>query len=284
MVQNHHVNPTIIEKIQTNPHFRNSIYHDIDVAKTLDFFTKRFVHPLSFYIDIKHSTIIDCGAGYGWFSIAYLLAGGQKAIAADSDKHRLHVAQEFSQLFGVDDRIKFINASIESLSLPSDYADIFVSIETLEHVGKENIKPALNNIMKIASQGVLITTPNSFFPIIMHDTRLPLAHWLPNGVRQVYADLFGRGEMNANNSFVSPIDLNVLSHKFRPASRCLTFSSFKEYKSHFPLYLPYGKDESKRTRIKPTLTKSFYYRLICGMFGKYSYWLMPSLSHIFIRK
>jgi ubiquinone/menaquinone biosynthesis C-methylase UbiE len=277
------VDQATISQIQSSSHFKNSIYRSLDIEGTLEYFHRRYVNPLQKWFDISNSVVVDCGAGYGWFSIAYLLAGGLRVIAADPDTDRLRSAEEIARLFAVDNRMEFLNTTLETLPMSTDEADIFVSIETLEHVGKENILPALQHMKQIASQGILITTPNKLFPAIAHDTRLPFAHWLSPSARQSYANLFGRGSANANNAFVSPRDLNSLADKFKPVSSCLTFSDFEEYKSHFPYYLPYGKNEAKRIQNSPSPMKAAYFKYASKLFGTNSYWVMPSLATIFVR-
>jgi ubiquinone/menaquinone biosynthesis C-methylase UbiE len=283
IMKNIPIEAAIIERVRSVPYFEKSIYHDLDLIGTLDFFNRRYVNPLNSWVDISEATVLDCGAGFGWFSIAYLMSGGAKAILVDMDKDRLQAAKEISRIFAVDDRAQFLNASFNSLKVEQEKVDIFVSIETLEHVGQKYIRPSLDKIKRIAAQGILITTPNKLFPVIAHDTRLPCAHWLSPGIRQLYAELLGRGSMNANNAFVSPFDLNILMDKFAPVSKCLTFSGFNEYRSHFPFYLPYGKHRH-RHRARPSALESVYYRVVSSVLGAYSYWLMPSLAHIFLRR
>jgi len=270
------------EKIKAVTHLQNSIYHDLDIAATLDFFARRYVKPLMEIVDIRQATVVDSGSGYGWFSFAYLLLGGKAAIAADMDSDRLAAAAEVAGILSLTEQLTLINAPIQDTPLRRNGAEIFVSIETLEHVGQENIRPALEKIKEIASQAVLITTPNKLFPAVAHDTRLPFAHWLPVGFRQKYASAFGREHMNANNAFVSPFDLQVLAAKFRPATNCLVFQDFDSYQNHYPFYLPYDIEE--RWQQEAVGPKANYYRFVSAVLGRNSYWVMPSLGHIFVRK
>jgi 2-polyprenyl-3-methyl-5-hydroxy-6-metoxy-1,4-benzoquinol methylase len=271
-------------RIRSIPHLQNSIYHNLDIAGTLDFFTRRYVQPLACLFDTSNLVVADCGAGYGWFSIAYLLAGGKAAIAIDPDTTRLSAAKDIAAILSVDDRLKFVSSPIQNIPLTSNSVDVLVSIETLEHVGRENTRAALQRIKDIASQGVLITTPNRLFPAVAHDTRLPFAHWLPSSMREKYARMLNRENMNEDSKFLSPFDLGVLLDKFRPSSSCLAFQSFEEYRNHFPVYLPYGSEERKRLRTRPSAAKAAYYRIACTMLGNHSYWVMPSLARIFVRK
>jgi hypothetical protein len=278
------VSETDIERIRSIPHLRNSIYHDLDVAGALDFFDRRYVQPIALLFDIASAVAVDCGAGYGWFSFAYLLNGGKRAIAVDVDADRLAAAREIARILSVDDRMEFVNGTLEAAPLVSNGVDIFVSIETLEHIGKKNIEVALRRISDVASQGVLITTPNRLFPIVAHDTRLPFAHWLPLRWRRGYAKLFGRQALNENNDFVSPLDLRHILNKFRPSSSCLVFRDFGQFMSQFPIYVPYGSDQRRRLRTHPSLIQATYYRSASALLGVHSYWAMPSLAHIYVRR
>ena len=278
------VNDTHVNRIRSIPHFRASIYRDLKIGNTLDFFTRRYVKPLAEHFNISESVVVDCACGYGWFSFAYLLAGGKKAIAVDLDAERLSAAKAISKILSVDNRMVFMNSEVQKISLAPNEADIFVSIETLEHVGRNNIITALRRIKDIAAKGIIITTPNKLFPVVAHDTCLPFIHWLPTKRRRGYARFFGREELDEGNEFLTPFDLNILRDKFKPASACLTFRNFKEYRNHFPFYQPYGADESERLQIRPPATKAIYYKVASKVFGANSYWVMPSLSRVFIRR
>ena len=276
--------PELISRIRALNHFKSSPYHDLDIPGTLDFFYGRYILPLKKVCDINTSLVVDCGAGYGWFSIAYILAGGKAAIAVDVDSDRLSAANKIAELISVEKQIEFICSPIHQLPLSIDSADLFVSIETLEHVGRENIRPSLQKIKETTSKAIIITSPNKFFPVIAHDTRLPFAHWVSANIRKQYAQMFGREGMNDNNQFLSPFDLNILMDKFKPVSSCLTFLSFKEYMGQYPYYLPYGATEMSRMQYKPSLLKSNFYKIVSAILGNYSYWVMPNLAHLFLRR
>jgi hypothetical protein len=273
-----------IEQVQALPYFKNSIYHNLNIEKTIDFFTRRYIQPLARKFDLSASTVVDCGTGFGWFSFAYLLAGGKAAIAVDMDSQRLATAEHISTILSVHDRMEFIVSPIQNIPLAPDSADIFVSIETLEHIGKKNIRLALERIKGITSQGILITSPNKLFPIVAHDTRLPFIHWLPPGKRKKIVKIFRREKMDQGNEFLFPFNLNSLLEKFQPCSKCLAVEDFKAYRSLFPIYLPYGSDENTRFLSNLSRSKALYYNLISVAFRQYSYWLMPSLAVMLERR
>jgi ubiquinone/menaquinone biosynthesis C-methylase UbiE len=273
-----------VERIHAVPLIRRSVYKELDVVGTLDFFARRYVAPLSRVLDFGTSTAVDCGAGYGWFSIAYVLAGGRSAIEVDLHAERLDSAREIAEIIGVADRIQFMVSPIQEIPLGEDSAELVVSIETLEHIGRASIPGALAGMKRIASRAILLATPNKLFPIVSHDTSLPFAHWLPRGLRRIYARALGRQKKNHDNAFLSPFDLRVWADKFRPASSCLTFQGYREYRDHFPFYLPYGSRASRRRRVRPNPIQAVYYRLASALLGTRSYWVFPSLSRIFVRR
>ena len=277
------VNAIDLSGIASVSHLRNSIYHNIDVEETLRFFTRRYVEPLKQFVDISKAVAVDCAAGYGWFGFAYLLAGGKEIIAVDMDSERLDAACRIAELLQVDKAMRFIRSPLQEIPLRENGADVFVTIETLEHVGRKNVIPALKRIKEIASQAVIITTPNKLFPVIAHDTQLPFAHWLPPQRRGWYAEVCGRAHMNHRNEFLSPFDLDILREKFRPASRCLTFQGFADYQKSFPYYQPYGNDADKRWIRKPGAMKAGYYRAATALTGRKSYWVLPTMARIFIK-
>ena len=55
---------------------------------------------------------------------------------------------------------------------------------------------------------VFVTTPNRWFPVELH-TRLPLVHWLPDGVAHRAYDLAGKG-FAKDNHLLAPGDLRSL--------------------------------------------------------------------------
>jgi 2-polyprenyl-3-methyl-5-hydroxy-6-metoxy-1,4-benzoquinol methylase len=273
-----------IARIRAVSHLQRSSYRDLDIAATLDFFRNRYLRPLARIHPLADATLVDCASGYGWLAIGFLLAGGRSAIAVDMDAERLDAARRIAEIFGVAERMELLCSPMQSIPLEVDAADFFVSVETLEHVGRENVRPALERMRDIARRAVLLTTPNKLFPAVAHDTRLPFLHWLPPKRRGRVARLFGREELDAGSEFLSPFDLRILLEKFRPVSRCVTFEDFAEYRRQFPFYQPYGPDDSKRRIGRPSLAKATYYRAASELLGSRSYWVMPTLTTLMARR
>ena len=205
--------------------YDSGIYRDLDLELTLDYMRRRFVAPLARHLDLTAATLLDCASGFGWLAFAYLLAGGKHAVLVEMDAPRLDAARAIAARLGVERRCTFVTARIQDIDLGEDGVDIFASIETLEHVGRDNIGPAVRTMARTARRAVVLTTPNFLFPVVAHDTELPLAHWLPAGLRRRYAAAKGRAAMDRGNQFVMPWDLAPLAAKFRPVSRYQTFAT-----------------------------------------------------------
>lgn len=266
------------------PRFRESIYRDLDIGATLDFFDRRFIDPLRGWIDIAGCTAVDAACGFGWFALAFLRAGGGRAFAVDVDLSRLNAARSIATVFGVERRLSFINASIDRLPLRDTGADLFVSIETLEHLDDRKAAAAILEIERVAAKAIVITTPNKWFPVIAHDTRIPFLHWFLPQRRSIVARLFGRSEMDEGNHFLSPSALRPFSRRFRRVSRCLTFGSYREYRNHFPVYLPYGQTEKKRWQLRPSITKRLLFATAAAALGTSSHCVLPSLAGVYVRR
>jgi hypothetical protein len=265
------------------PLLGNSFYRDLDVDQTLDYMRRRYVEPLRKLLNIEQATLADCAAGYGWLSFAYLQAGGRHAILVDPDAERLKAAAAIAEMLGLAGRCEFVCAYLQDLKIAP--VEVFASIETLEHVGRNNIQACIEVIASTALEAVVVTTPNNWFPSVAHDTGLPLAHWMPQTLRTWYAVAVGRGDRARNNVFLSPMDLRPLQeHGFQPASKYQTFATYAEFASFYPHYLPYGPNEKERFRKSPKAGLAAFVWLAGALAGKKSFTISPNLSSIWVRE
>jgi ubiquinone/menaquinone biosynthesis C-methylase UbiE len=264
--------------------YDDGIYRDLDIELTLDYMRRRFVVPLSRHVEIGNATLLDCASGFGWLAFAYLLSGGKHAVLVELDQRRLDAARAIAGCLGVEKRCSFLGDRIQDIAIASDGVDIFASIETLEHVGSENVRASLRNIARIARQAVVLTTPNFLFPIVAHDTELPFAHWLPAPLRRRYAKAAGRAALDRGNHFLMPWDLAPLAAKFRPVSRYQTFASREEYERFYPHYLPYGPKQVRRWRDAPRSGQRAMHLALGKVLGPYSFALAPNLASIWLRR
>lgn len=269
------------EQIAELKYFKQTAYHNLDIEKTLHYIVKRYVIPISEHIVIKESTLVDCGAGFGWLAFGYLLSGGKSATLCDIDIPRLQAAEKISEILGIRDKCNFISGPMEKLSFKENEFDIFVSIETLEHVGEKNIDACISLISNTAKKMVIITTPNKLFPLVLHDNKVPFSHWVPKKYRELYTGLFGVKNKSLND-FVSPFRLGAIRRKFKPISKTLTFSSYSSWRKSYPFYSPYNY--SGRWKESPPLLLSILYYLLSKLFGTKSYYFFPNLCRIWFRK
>jgi ubiquinone/menaquinone biosynthesis C-methylase UbiE len=260
------------------------IYRDLDLELTLDYMRRRFVAPLSRHVDINVSTMLDCAAGFGWLAFAYLLAGGKHAVLVEMNERRLEAARIVAARIGVERRCTFVAARIQDIDFGDDGVDIFASVETLEHVGRDNIAAAVRNMARSARKAVVLTTPNFIFPVVAHDTELPFAHWLPAALRHRYAAAKGRAELDRGNQFLMPWDLAPLMAKFRPVSRYQTFATRVEYDRFYPHYMPYGANSAQRYRTSPKRGQRALHRALAMALGRYSFMLAPNLASMWLRR
>jgi 2-polyprenyl-3-methyl-5-hydroxy-6-metoxy-1,4-benzoquinol methylase len=264
--------------------YDDGIYRDLDIELTLDYMRRRFVAPLSRHVAIEEASLVDCASGFGWLGFAYLLAGGKHAVLVDLDARRLDAAREIADLIGVSQRCSFLTDRIQDIAIADDGADIFASVETLEHVGRENVRPSLLNMSRIAKTAVVLTTPNFLFPAVAHDTELPFAHWLPAGLRHRYAAAAGRADLDRGNRFLRPWELAPLLPKFRPVGRFQTFATREEYDRFYPHYMPYGPRQVRRWRAAPRAGQRTLQTALARTLGAWSFALAPNLASVWVRR
>jgi SAM-dependent methyltransferase len=273
MIQYCYVDEAQIKAIRAVSHFASGVYRDIDLNGAIDFYVRRYVKPLAAFIKIgKCDVVADIGAGYGFLSIAFALASKAHIVAVEMDKPRLDAARRISEILGVANRIDWRVGSLGQLPLGDREARVAYCIEVLEHIGR--VRSAIRDLGRVAAEALVITTPNLYFPVIAHDTRLPFCHWLPLRLRVRYAKICGRTDCENDNLFWSPRALMRELPDFEIASRFLHYASRADYLSTFPFYLPYV---GGGIRHGDGRSKSAYYAL-ATLLGRSSIYVMPSLA------
>jgi 2-polyprenyl-3-methyl-5-hydroxy-6-metoxy-1,4-benzoquinol methylase len=269
-----------IEEVRLVRHLRSGRYSDINVRNALDFYSRRYVQQLFDFTAVgSHKIIADVGAGYAWLSIAFAMCTPVQIIAVEPNRLRLQAAKRIACILGVEQRIDWRVGSLGSLPLNDREADVVYCIEVLEHVYRS--PKAVSDLCRTARELLILTTPNLWFPIIAHDTRLPFCHWLPIPCRQVYAKLFRRTDRENNNLFWSPTMLESKMPEFKRVSQFLHYKSMDKFLGTFPCYLPYGRGGNKYL---PRMGKAqhFYYRLASRL-GAKTHYVMPNLAGVFQR-
>jgi hypothetical protein len=264
------------------PGFKNSPTGFIAPDGALDYFRKRFVDNLAKHCDLSRTVLLDAGCHEGWNLLAFVLAGGRLAIGIDMNAEALRVGDEFARILGVRDRVLFCHGSVTRLPIADRSADVACCIEVLEHLDG-GADAALAELNRVARKVVWITTPNKLCPVVAHDTRLPLAHWLPPNRRGWYARLFGREADDEHNVFVTPGQISRGLEGFQLESRFCGFESFEAFAASFPHYLPYMGDGVAGVRDLGRAKRAVY-GLAYGLLGRRSYYVLPSLTGLFLRR
>src|SRR6267142_6654782 len=84
--------------IQSNSYFSSHPqWAKTDPEATLTYFLNLYVEPLKDLLgDLRNEVLIDCGSGLGWFSFAFLHAGGTSAILVDRDIERIKASRQIA--------------------------------------------------------------------------------------------------------------------------------------------------------------------------------------------
>jgi SAM-dependent methyltransferase len=85
-------------------------------------------------------------------------------------------------------QIRYVQGDALALPFEDGAFDVVFSNAVIEHVGRpEQQRRLVAEVLRVARRA-FVTTPNRWFPIEVH-TRLPLVHWLPDGVADRAYDL-----------------------------------------------------------------------------------------------
>lgn len=259
---------------------KNTDYNNLDIVKTIEYMDKLYIDIISKHNDFSNCVLCDCGAGFGWLSFAFLLRGGKKAIIVEPHKAKLIAAKKIAKILNIETQCEFREDYLQDINLPDNSVDVFVSVETLEHIGNKNIIPSLNNIMRLTKSMIIITTPNQISPWVSHDSRVIFSHWLPIDWRPFYCRLFGNHDKTFNH-FASPWHILRLHENFIPISKVLTFESYDSWLGHYPFFSPYNGGQLKQA---PSLLMKIYFKIISVLFGRYSFCVCPNLASVWIAK
>lgn len=264
--------------IRDVPHFAGGAYRDLPIAETLEFYAKRYIDQLPKYRTIDADTVIaDIGTGYGWLAMALAAHTPARIIAAEMDAERLAAGKQIAEILGLADRISWIPEGLGAMKLADRSVDVVYCIEVLEHVYGDP-KP-VHDLARLSRDLLIVTTPNKWFPVIAHDTRLPFCHWLPVPLRQRYAAAFKRQGCENDNLFWSPTSLQRLLSGFTPVSGFLHYRSLDDYVATYPFHLPYVGG-GLQTHVGAA--KLAFYKLAAQL-GPTSRYVLPNLASVWRR-
>ena len=122
--------------------------------------------------------VVDCACGSGELSSILRSAGARSVIGVDVDADAIESAKAHFSAKG----ITFICSDGQKLPLPNDACDVFVSLETLEHVGPD--QEFVNEMHRVLRKGGLLvcSTPNRVITNPM--TTIFQKPWNPFHVRE----------------------------------------------------------------------------------------------------
>ncbi len=76
------------------------------------------VRAARWFADLDVGTVLDVGSGAGKFCVATALAGGCRVIGIEQRPRLVEAARALAELFGVEDRVSFIEGSLGEAPLP----------------------------------------------------------------------------------------------------------------------------------------------------------------------
>lgn len=255
----------------------------LDIAGALDFYHRRYVAPLRHYTRLTSDTVIaDTGAGMGWLAAALALTTPARVIAIEPQQKRVDLGRRMAEVLGCADRVTWmqggLGAEFGPAPLDDQSVDVAFAVEVLEHVGGD--RTVLTDLARISRDLLVVTTPNKWFPVIAHDTRLPFCHWLPLPLRDVYASLAGRRHQQKGNRFWSPRQIAQGFDDFERVSGFLNYPSLDDFMDTYPYYLPY--DQGRQVQ-SPGRFQNIWYALVARD-GTAPAALLPNLAGVFRRK
>jgi 2-polyprenyl-3-methyl-5-hydroxy-6-metoxy-1,4-benzoquinol methylase len=267
-----------LQAIKDVPHFKDGAYRDLQIVETLEFYKKRYVDQLPKFRAVDADTVIaDIGTGYGWLAMAFAAFSPARVIAIEMDGERLEAGRKIAEIMGLGDRITWRTEGLGAIGLADKSVDVAYCIEVLEHVRRA--RHTVDDLARLSRDLLIITTPNLWFPVIAHDTRLPFCHWLPLRLRRTYAKAFGRTEAENDNLFWSASNLERSLRGYRPAAGFLHYAKLADYVATYPFHLPYVGGGYQHA-VGPT--KLAYYRLAATL-GPASRYVMPNLAMVWRR-
>lgn len=268
-----------LDAIGRVPHFADGAYAALPIAETLEFYKKRYVDQLPKFRSLSPDTVVaDIGTGYGWLAMAFAAYSPVRVVAIEMDADRLAAGRRIAEILGLADRITWVPQGLGAITLADRSVDVAYCIEVLEHVRRA--PETVADLERLSRDLLIVTTPNLWFPVIAHDTRLPFCHWLPLPLRRLYAKAFGRENAENDNLFWSPPGLERHLRGWTPVAGFLHYKTLGDYVATYPFHLPYVGGGYQRQVGRAKLA---YYKLAASL-GSASRYVMPNLAMVWRRK
>jgi len=176
---------------------RNKSRKDVLIAVYENLMSRqlRYNMPVSFIvreIDLKGKKLLDVGCGTGQNFTAFEKAGITKFCGIDIEASGIRIARERVRCDGI--QCTLIIGDFLEHDFEEERFDIINCFQVLEHIDRARQKITIEKMYHLLHEGgiIFIQTPNQLFPIDIHDSKLPFAHWLPRYVSKPYANMFGK--------------------------------------------------------------------------------------------
>jgi SAM-dependent methyltransferase len=136
------------------------------------------------FLDLKEKIVLDAGCGLGGRTIFYYEKGVGKLYAIDIDPNHIKFAKDFAEKKGISD-IDFIISPIHKTNFSSNYFDIIILHDVLEHIRADLLEKSLIELFRILKPGgkIYIQFPPWTSPFAAHlydYINIPWCHYLFN--------------------------------------------------------------------------------------------------------
>jgi hypothetical protein len=200
-----------------------------------------------------------------------------RIVAIEMDAARLAAGRQIAWILGLADRITWLPQGLGHITLPDRSVAVSYCIEVLEHV--QRAPETVADLERLSRDLLIVATPNLWFPVIAHDSRLPFCHWLPMPLRRIYAQAFGREKAETDDLFWSAPGLGHHLGGWSPVSGLLHYRKLDDYVATYPFHLP---DVGGGYQNQVGRAKLAYDRLAATL-GPASRYLMPNLAMVWRR-
>ena len=190
---------------------------------------QRFVFASQF---VKDKIVVDCACGSGIGTDLFLKAGAKFVEAIDSSESSIAVARSRSNATNVHFQV----GNAISLPLPNHIADVYIALETIEHIQQD--QAFLNEVLRVIKlEGLFIcSTPNR--TVTNPGTTMTHKPWNPFHVReytqQEFVDrlktVFQSIELYGQNC-QSPLKINMMEKlgKILPSSYIILLNQIMKF-------------------------------------------------------
>ncbi|MEN8121653.1 MAG: class I SAM-dependent methyltransferase [Bacteroidota bacterium] len=173
-------------KIDLDDHIINRLEND----------RARIIPWLNASESLKGKKILEIGCGTGSSTIA-LAEQGALVTGIDLDEGALKVAEERKNIYGLDIKFHYLNATEVHKKFENEQFDFIIFFATLEHMTHEERMIAMKetwNMLKPGGLWVVLETPNRLWYFDGHTSGLPFFQWLPDDLAIKYSQYSPRNE------------------------------------------------------------------------------------------